>query len=64
MATTTSSVPSRLLPSVQVGGRLESLDVFRGLTIAGMMLVNNAGNREPSIGPLNMPSGMDGLLRT
>jgi predicted acyltransferase len=25
-------------------GRLESLDVFRGLTIASMMLVNNPGS--------------------
>ena len=26
------------------GRRLESLDVFRGLTIAGMILVNNPGS--------------------
>jgi predicted acyltransferase len=36
----------------KVGGRLESLDVFRGLTIAGMMLVNNAGNWDAIYWPL------------
>ncbi len=30
--------------SAQTSGRLLSLDVFRGATIAGMMLVNNPGN--------------------
>ncbi len=29
---------------IQLAGRLVSLDVFRGLTIAGMVLVNNAGD--------------------
>jgi len=32
------------IPSVQKTGRLLSLDVFRGATIAGMMLVNNPGD--------------------
>ncbi len=30
-------------PASKVRGRLQSLDVFRGLTIAGMILVNNPG---------------------
>ncbi|HXO39732.1 MAG TPA: hypothetical protein VN872_13910, partial [Candidatus Acidoferrum sp.] len=34
------------------GRRLESLDVFRGLTIAGMILVNNPGS-DVSYWPLN-----------
>ncbi len=33
-------------------GRLESLDVFRGTTIAGMLLVNNAGDWDHVFGPL------------
>ena len=33
-------------------GRLESLDVFRGLTIAAMLLVNNAGDWSRIWGPL------------
>src|SRR5438270_863806 len=32
-------------------GRIVSLDVFRGVTIAGMILVNNPGG--PSYGPLD-----------
>src|ERR1041385_2296570 len=32
-------------------GRIVSLDVFRGMTIAGMILVNNSGG--PSYGPLD-----------
>jgi predicted acyltransferase len=53
MVTTTSSVPSTMLSAAtKVGGRLESLDVFRGLTIAGMMLVNNAGNWDAIYWPL------------
>ncbi len=53
MATTTSSTPGTMISAAsKVGGRLESLDVFRGLTIAGMMLVNNAGNWEAIYWPL------------
>src|ERR1700742_3807250 len=32
--------------------RLMSLDLFRGVTIAGMILVNNAGNEPASYWPL------------
>ncbi|MBI1805820.1 MAG: DUF5009 domain-containing protein [Ignavibacteria bacterium] len=32
------------LPNTPLGDRLRSLDVFRGATIAGMMLVNNPGD--------------------
>ena len=53
MATTTSSIPSTMISAAsKVGGRLESLDVFRGLTIAGMMLVNNAGDWDHIYWPL------------
>jgi predicted acyltransferase len=56
------SVPTTLIasePAVQAGGhqnggssRLLSLDVFRGATIASMMLVNNAGNWSAVYPPL------------
>jgi len=56
------SVPSTLIepePAVQVislekagTGRLSSLDVFRGATIASMMLVNNPGNWNAVYPPL------------
>lgn len=36
----------------RASGRLESLDVFRGLTIAAMTLVNNPGSWEHVYGPL------------
>lgn len=39
-----ASTPSSAPVSGGVGGRLHSLDVFRGLTIAGMLLVNNPGS--------------------
>src|SRR5918992_2856022 len=41
----TSSIPSET-------NRLVSLDVFRGITIAGMILVNNPGTWEHVYGPL------------
>src|SRR5258706_14327341 len=60
------SVPSTLMasePAVQAsavqnigGGRLLSLDVFRGATIAAMMLVNNAGNSNAVYPPLRHSS--------
>jgi predicted acyltransferase len=36
----------------QTAGRMASLDVFRGLTIAGMILVNNPGSWEAIYSPL------------
>src|ERR671913_2451959 len=41
----TDSIPSET-------NRLVSLDVFRGITIAGMILVNNPGSWEHIYGPL------------
>jgi predicted acyltransferase len=38
--------------SLQQGGRLRSLDVFRGATIAAMILVNNAGDWGKTYRPL------------
>src|SRR5271166_388541 len=39
-------------PSPASASRLMSLDVFRGATIAGMILVNNAGDAPSSYWPL------------
>ncbi|HEY0005179.1 MAG TPA: heparan-alpha-glucosaminide N-acetyltransferase domain-containing protein [Pyrinomonadaceae bacterium] len=36
----------------RAAGRMDSLDVFRGMTIAGMILVNNPGSWEAIYGPL------------
>src|SRR5215475_2505366 len=44
-----AAVSTQLNPSQQ---RLMSLDVFRGATIAGMMLVNNPGNWDAAYEPL------------
>jgi predicted acyltransferase len=57
MATSTDSTikPRTIvadLPTVTAPRRLESLDVFRGLTIAGMILVNDPGS-DVSYWPLN-----------
>src|SRR6478735_8175048 len=41
-----------IMPSAPARQRLESLDVFRGLTIAGMILVNDPGS-DASYWPLN-----------
>src|SRR5579863_8205055 len=40
------------VPSVPSASRLMSLDLFRGVTIAGMILVNNAGDEPHSYWPL------------
>ncbi len=45
------ATPGEDTPAIS-GRRLESLDVFRGLTIAGMILVNNPGS-DASYWPLN-----------
>ena len=39
-------------PNSPLSGRLVSLDVFRGATIASMMMVNNAGNWQAVYAPL------------
>jgi predicted acyltransferase len=44
-------------------GRISSLDVFRGLTVAGMILVNNPGTWEAIYSPLEH-SKWDGLTPT
>lgn len=38
--------------------RLLSLDVLRGITVAGMILVNNTGKCGYNFAALHMPSGM------
>src|SRR5260370_24306406 len=52
--TTTSSFPLNAKPSLTAArlGRLLSLDVLRGLTIAFMILVNNNGNESQAYWPL------------
>jgi predicted acyltransferase len=39
-----AQLPMAQLPTSKTSGRLLSLDVFRGATIAGMMMVNNPGS--------------------
>src|SRR5262245_2171527 len=56
-ATTATAVVDKPAPKVvertaPKGDRLLSLDVFRGITIAGMLLVNNPGNWGAIYGPL------------
>jgi predicted acyltransferase len=48
---------------VSATGRMSSLDVFRGLTIAGMILVNNPGTWDAIYSPLEH-SKWDGLTPT
>jgi predicted acyltransferase len=45
-------LPEAEVPQPALPGRLVSLDVFRGLTIAGMVLVNNAGDWNAVYPPL------------
>jgi predicted acyltransferase len=44
--------PSSVAPAKEEGKRLVSLDVFRGLTIAGMIVVNNPGTWDHAYPPL------------
>jgi predicted acyltransferase len=48
--------PASVSPAVEsqqpLAGRLMSLDIFRGITIAGMILVNNAGDGDAAYWPL------------
>src|SRR5437870_7810280 len=51
--------PSAVMPAIQIppeparkSERLSSLDIFRGITIAAMLLVNNPGKGEPVYWPL------------
>lgn len=48
---------------IALAGRLTSLDVFRGLTIAGMVLVNNAGDWNAVYPPL-LHAGWNGWTPT
>ena len=49
---TSAAGQSRAATTAAAPGRLISLDIFRGLTIAGMILVNNAGNWDAVYWPL------------
>ncbi len=51
--TTTQAASSAAGAQTSAPGRLVSLDVFRGITIAGMILVNNAGNWNAVYWPLD-----------
>src|SRR5882672_10189476 len=53
MSSTTVSAPQELQKNTPArAGRLLSLDLLRGATIAGMILVNNAGDEEAAYWPL------------
>jgi predicted acyltransferase len=53
MVTTTAAAnPQAARVAPALGPRLLSLDLLRGATIAGMILVNNAGNEEAAYWPL------------
>ena len=52
LSTGTIPVADRRETITAAAGRLESLDIFRGMTIAGMMLVNNAGGFPEVYAPL------------
>lgn len=49
-------IPRETSPIPTPTGRILSLDVFRGLTIAGMILVNNSGNGSHVFAPLRHAS--------
>lgn len=54
-STTVSTIPKTTIasvPSAPSNTRLTSLDVFRGLTIAAMILVNNSGDGQHTYWPL------------
>ena len=57
MATTVSAAANQPQAETVARGaaprRLISLDIFRGMTIAGMILVNNAGNWDAVYWPLD-----------
>ena len=48
----TPSKPELVVPNKPLSERLLSLDVLRGITIAGMILVNNAGDEPSAYWPL------------
>src|SRR5690349_15439301 len=55
MATKTLATPNQQVserPPASGANRLISLDIFRGMTIAGMILVNNPGNWSAIYPPL------------
>src|SRR5579885_2705116 len=52
MSTTTMQPRSSEVRANSASTRLVSLDVFRGATIAGMILVNNAGDEQSAYWPL------------
>src|SRR5215469_13803919 len=53
---TEAAAPASTAPATEsrqpLAGRLMSLDIFRGITIAGMILVNNAGDGDVAYWPL------------
>lgn len=55
MDTATASAPVTATPNV-ISKRFLSLDIFRGMTIAGMILVNNPGNWQYVYAPLKHAS--------
>lgn len=60
---TPRATPADLVKPIGTGTRVRSLDVFRGITMAGMVLVNNAGDWEHVYTPLEH-SKWDGCTPT
>src|SRR4051812_40556995 len=52
VSTTYNATTSTVAPAVPPRERLVSLDVFRGITVAGMLLVNNPGTWSAIFPPL------------